>query len=77
MVSAFRKINRKKKENLKKKVRKAMKGFKRLIKCSICDKTPERGEFIDKWNLEKYDNKMVLTCPDCVKNVSDEEGRDE
>ena len=49
-----------------KKMKKAMKQFRKMVMCSACGKTPEQGQNIDDWTLERKDDKITLTCTECA-----------
>lgn len=70
MSSLKRKLARKNLAKQTKVVKKAIKKFRDNLKCSICARQPEAGDVIDNWYLEKYENRMVLTCDTCKKKES-------
>ena len=67
MASYLKKIKRKKKVDFMKKMKKTMKQFRKMVMCSACGKTPEQGQKIDDWTLERTNDQITLTCTDCAE----------
>ena len=65
MSSLKRKLARKNLAKQTKVVKKAIKKFRASLKCSVCQKQPTTGDVIDNWYLERYEDRMVLTCDTC------------
>ncbi len=65
MSSLKRKLARKNLAKQTKIVKKAIKKFRDNLRCSVCQKQPEMGDVIDNWLLERYEDRMVLTCDAC------------
>ena len=69
MGSFSRKLKRKRvvsaKKQFMKEFNKTMKKFKKLVKCSLCQREPREGENIDKWRLNQKSENIDLICPEC------------
>ena len=55
---------------------KSMTKFKKQVVCSQCGRSPEKGESIDDWHINKYTEKIDLVCTNCY-TVSESEVHDE
>jgi len=42
-----------------------MLSFKRQVKCSKCDRQPEKEEKIDQWHINKESENIDLVCTTC------------
>ena len=56
--------------------KKSMTKFKKQVVCSQCGRSPEKGESIDDWHINKYTEKIDLVCTNCY-TVSESEVHDE
>ena len=43
-----------------------MLNFKKQVKCSKCDRPPEKGENIDQWHINKESENIDLVCTECL-----------
>ena len=68
MTSLGRKLDRRKKASFRKHLKKTMKKFKSMVKCSACQRVPLPGENIDQWIIERTEEDMKLTCTECASN---------
>ncbi|MDB4348877.1 hypothetical protein OAA64_00980 [bacterium] len=71
----LRKIKRKQMNAAKKQFMKDFKArmlnFKKQVKCSKCDRAPEKGGNIDQWHINKESENIDLVCTECfIKDAS-------
>ena len=60
-----------------KEFKRTMKKFKKLVRCSTCEREPQPGENIDEWRLDKESENIDLTCPECFEKEQGEENQNE
>ncbi len=73
MVSATRKMKRKKSKEEFKNFRKQMSHFRKMVKCSICGHKPGEEEKIDTWRIEQKGDTIKLMCDTCCEQRMGEE----
>ena len=73
MTSIQRKFARKKQVAFMKEFKKSMKKFKKMVRCSSCQRHPSPGEKIDNWHIDKYSEHVNLICEDCFKEIKKDE----
>ena len=70
-MSFARKLKRKQMNHARKafmkEFKRTMKKFKKLVRCSSCDREPHTGENIDQWRIDKESENIDLTCPECFE----------
>ena len=75
MASFTRKLKRKQfvatRKQFMKDFKTQMANFKKQVKCSKCDKVPEKGENIDDWHIDQESSNIDLICTDCYVKESD------
>ena len=64
IMSIERKLRRRHQNSLKKTFKKTFEEVKKLVKCSVCERTPAHGDIIDDWVMEMREGKITLICPD-------------
>tara|TARA_B100001250_G_C19692582_1_gene741005 strand:+ start:444 stop:677 length:234 start_codon:yes stop_codon:yes gene_type:complete len=76
MGSFARKLKRKKTVAMRKRFmkdfKKQMREFKLQVKCSKCDRPPDKGENIDDWRINKESENIDLVCLSCAGEDEDE-----
>lgn len=81
MGSFARKIKRKQfvaaRKQFMKDFKRQMANFKKQVKCSECDRQPEKGENIDNWHINKESENIDLICTTCYNEEESEENSEE
>jgi hypothetical protein len=49
-----------------KEFKRTMRKFKKLVRCSVCDREPIEGENIDNWHIDKNSENIDLICESCI-----------
>lgn len=69
MGSFTRKVKRRQmltaRKQFMKDFKRSMKKFRKQVACASCNRTPDNGEDIDNWRIEKHSEKIDLICPQC------------
>lgn len=77
MASFERKLKRKQMVAARKQFMKDFKArmlsFKKQVKCSKCDRPPEKGENIDQWHINKESENIDLVCTACTAMAAEKE----
>ena len=77
MASFAKKLKRKQFVTARKKFmkdfKKSMANFKKQVVCSECGRSPEQGENIDDWHINKYTDNIDLICTNCYTKEESED----